>query len=313
MCIVHSTLRDATTTYTERYKLKLLIAISIISVLFLSACVSEQNTEQKVEFIRESLDEFYLRGYGFYLKIQLFSDNTFLNEVNDYHGDGYERKKEVFGTFDESENKIIFHPSTVVLNINSIEEEDRTDTLAYSYSDSTKIQTIYYKVDVNGISVLVSDAGFNENNETFPRSSSIIALANMYNAGGEFPIHKRLLSNTDTTMSLESLKVNNQVPSEWKEYFLKASISAKVEDVKLRKVESEWGNSALIPNYHLSSASASMLKPGMKMYPIDGSCERIGIESIDGESIKGIGSNQFWEATKCVSGKVLSTRIEKTI
>ena len=281
----------------------------LVLVIAYSGCSLTQSTDDdeqqgKVELV----EEYQLNGFNKGLLIRLYSDGSFENETFSSACTGGGVQKIVSGYFTESGNRLEFNPMSVIINDESEDGELTTDTLKYHYSDSTKIQTVYYKIRIGQEAMLISNEELDQYNETYIRPSNFIELANGFNSGEEISLRSDFLALKDSAMRIENIEMFKDIPTDWQDYFLPVPIECSIISVEINKIVFKPGYFHEKTTYTLDKGESSGLKLGMRLYSQTQEYEYIEVYEVNKESSKARELLQYSKRYSCNKGTVLSTR-----
>jgi hypothetical protein len=286
--------------------------ILTLSILFLIGCGSSSNKTQKNSTENIGLkDKFVFKGFNVGVEIYLKPDFTFINNCYSYGCTGGYRIKLVTGHYEIESNQIRFKPEKLVWKEDwenfEVDSKLKFDTVNYYESDSTSIQKLYWLIKENKMKFLVSESKYNEQDELFYKSSNFISLANLYNSNIEQDAAENLLSNTDTIWNFRNLNLDNNIPDDYRGYFLDTAIKAEIISSKVYKV-----SESLIPRYKLEIKENKGINIGMKFYSQNIPDFPIVIVEINSKNIIAEGYDLFYDNTK-LKVKTIITTERKTV
>jgi len=273
-------------------------------------CSSKVSEEIKVPEIDEQqielIEEYQIRSFNHGMFIRLYSDSSFANEVYNWGCLGGGSQKIVIGHYSQILNQLSFRPIKTVFNEYSEADEFISDTLKYSYTDSTKIQFDYYKINLEGVNMLISNEKLDEHNETFFRPSNLITLANEFNSGWETRMKREILASKDTTILIGRSKILEVIPHNWNDYFLAQPINCKVLSIDKYEGVSTNGQSQTTA-YKIDVGKIGGIKIGMKLYPNNSDCEELEVFEVNEQFSKARGSYPYGGVNSCNRVTTLST------
>jgi hypothetical protein len=251
--------------------MRALLYITAIIVTFMS-CRIDRKKENKTLLVDSTLT--FNKGYkDLGTNLILNSDGTFIYE--DYNYSDYVQEgepsgwiTEIAGKYRTDSNKLSLIPEIILHKELFNFKEVVIDSAKYVDCDSLKIDTAFTIVKWTGNIYLLSmsrsqDLRFRINND-FEK------FADNYNSGSEPRWNGNYFALRLSKKRLEKLD-KNQIPSEYRDYFLDSAISVIVIKIKEDFAFDNVFNSS-ISKFELSGGEIKGIKEGMTLYGTDGCC-----------------------------------------
>ena len=198
------------------------------------SCSEEKAKSTKDYAIVQKIDtlKYAYNGFNNGLKLDLLSDGSFINENYVFSCFGGGERKKVFGTYTMDSTQLTLFPEKVqfIEYFDEMESKPKLTKVPYG-TDSLKIKTNFKILTWNKTKYLFSDSfdyGWEPDLE-----NDFIRFADYLNSGLEPNDHGMyLVSENKEIEVIENEFDLNQIPNDWRCYFLENPISAKTISIK---------------------------------------------------------------------------------
>ncbi len=252
---------------TERI-MKNLNAIILISgtIILLSSCIHKRNSKeiQKKTNLEQnkSIFNYSFKSINYSKKIDFFKDNKFIVTENICRVNGDRTTKKYFGSYQKDENNIILTPKELEIAHYKLNSDFKEKSNRFPYKQvNSKINTKYYIIKWNDYEYLLSDQ-FNSL-ASYDEKNDFQHFASFFNSGiepseGDYYFKRKNKKKNNTKPGLNI----DQIPKQWRTYFLNEPISAKIIKTEKRVEKSKYQNEFTFLRIYLNKGANDGIKKG---------------------------------------------------
>ena len=242
------------------------IILFLSTTMLLSSCIHRENSKknQKKSNLKQnkSIVNYSFKSINYSKQIDFFKGNKFIITENICRVNGDRATKKYFGNYRKEENNITLNPEELEIayyNLNS-DIKEKSNRFPYKQVNS-KINMKYYIIKWNDYEYLLSDQ-FNSLT-SYDEKNDFQHFASFFNSGiepseGDY-YFKRKNKEKDSTKT--NLNIN-QIPKQWRTYFLNEPISAKIIKAEKRVKKSKYQNVSTFLRIHLDKGANNGIKKG---------------------------------------------------